>query len=118
MTINPAYRELIDLAAAMRGPDWARALEGALANPQVRATWDWLQTFGHTTRLLGREDAHPRELIEACNDPLRRRPDPLGHEAAAEIRAAAKARAAEAQAAGPRVTPYTPQPAKRAEPAA
>jgi hypothetical protein len=117
MTINPAYRELIDLAAVMRGPDWARALEGAAANPQVRAAWDWPQFYGHASRLLGREDAHPRELIEACNDPTVRKADPLGFEAAAKIRADAHARVAEAKIAGPRVTPSTPQPAKR-EPAA
>lgn len=117
MTINPAYRELFALAAVMRGPDWARALEGAAANTQVRAAWDWPQFYGHASRLLSREDAHPRDLIEACNDPTVRRPDPLGHEAAANIRAWAKQRAAEAQAAGPRVTADTPQPAKQ-EPAA
>lgn len=110
MTINPAYRELIDLAAAMRGPDWARALDGALANSQVRGTWDWPKAYAYAFRMLLHEEAHPRELIEACNDPLQRK-TPTGDPAA--IIAEAKARAAEAQAAGPRATADTPQRAKR-----
>lgn len=119
MTINPAYRELIDLATAMRGPDWGRALEGALANPQVRATWDkdWLKIYAQTFLMLTHDDAHPRQLIEAWDNPTVRKADPLGFEAAAPIRADLHARMAEAQAAGPRVTPYTPPPAKQ-EPAA
>lgn len=70
--IQPASRELVALATAARGEDWASDLDGALAAAS-NAGWSWPRTALYAARLIFTEDASPRDLREAARDPLARR---------------------------------------------
>jgi hypothetical protein len=68
--INSAQPELLALAEAMRGPEWADDLAGALIAAGYSG-WPLKQAYGEVFRLLLDEDGHPRELRDACRDPLK-----------------------------------------------
>jgi hypothetical protein len=70
MTIQLATPQLLELAEAMRGPEWADDLAGAL-DAARNADWDWPKRFLAAARLLADEDAHPRDLTAAVRDPLK-----------------------------------------------
>lgn len=70
MTINSAQPELLALATAMRGEEWAGDLAGALAAAH-NAGWDWPRAFRYATRLMADEEALPRDMAEAARDPLK-----------------------------------------------
>ena len=72
MTIQLATPQLLELAEAMRGPEWADDLAGALAAAR-NSGWDWPKAFLFAARLLADEDASPRDLVTALRDPLERR---------------------------------------------
>lgn len=98
--IDSAQPQLLELAAAMRGEDWADDLAAALIAAR-NAGWDWPKAFLHATRLMADEDAHPRDLTQACRDPLsRQQGEPSESPAVAPTIAWAKARAEEAAEAG------------------
>jgi hypothetical protein len=70
MTINSAQAELLALAEAMRGPDWADDLAGALL-AAGNSNWPLKQAYGEAFRLLLDENGHPREMRDACRNPLK-----------------------------------------------
>jgi hypothetical protein len=98
--IKPASRELIALATAARGEDWASDLDGALAAART-AGWSWPRTALYAARLIFTEDASPRDLREAARDPLRRAPlaPPTGEYAAVRPRAGRSVRLDASEAA-------------------
>jgi hypothetical protein len=71
MTIQLATPQLLELAEAMRGPEWADDLAGALAAAR-NAGWDWPKAFLAAARLMADEEAHPRDLTATVRDPLHR----------------------------------------------
>jgi hypothetical protein len=71
MTIQLATPQLLELAEAMRGPEWADDLAGALAAAR-NAGWDWPKAGRFACGLLFDGDATPRDLTEACRNPLKR----------------------------------------------
>jgi hypothetical protein len=73
MTIQLATPQLLELAEAMRGPEWADDLAGALAAAR-NAGWDWPKAFLAAARLMADENAHPRDLTATVRDPLKRGP--------------------------------------------
>lgn len=98
--INSAQPELLTLAAAMRGEEWADDLAGALIAAH-HAGWDWPKTFLAAARLMADEDALPKDLTEATRDPLKRQGvPPRDEDAIARIQAQMEARAEEARARG------------------
>lgn len=100
MPIQSAQPELLTLAAAMRGEEWADDLAGALIAAH-HAGWDWPKTFVAATRLMADEDALPKDLTEATRDPLKRPGGPPRDEdAIARIQADMEARAEQARADG------------------
>lgn len=92
--LKPARAELLALAAAVRDPEWARRLDGALT-AAATAGWDWRHAGLEACRLLfGEEDAEPRAIIDATRDPLKRTaPTDPAHvaQALADMRAAVSA---------------------------
>lgn len=74
MTINSAQPQLLDLAGAMRGQDWADDLAGALIAAR-NAGWDWPKAFLAAARLMADETAHPRDLTVSLRDPKSSRQD-------------------------------------------
>lgn len=70
MTIESAQPQLLELAEAMRGPDWARDLGGALIAAK-NAGWDWPKAFLAAARLMADPDAYPRDLTVSLRDPVR-----------------------------------------------
>lgn len=100
MPVNSAQPELLTLAAAMRGEEWADDLAGALIAAH-HAGWDWPKTFIAATRLMADEDALPKDLTEATRDPLKRPGGPPRDESAiAAIQAEMEARAEQARIDG------------------
>lgn len=73
MTINRAQPELLALAAAVRGDEWADELAKALA-AAANAGWTWELAAWHACQLMFKDDAHPRDLRERVRDP--RKPGP------------------------------------------
>ena len=68
--VQPASRELTDLAVTMR-PDWDRDdLSGALVAAKT-AGWSWERTFREVSRLLLLDDGEPAALRHAAATPLR-----------------------------------------------
>jgi hypothetical protein len=94
--ITTAQPQLLDLAEAMRGPEWRDELAKALAAAK-NAGWDWPRAFLAAARLMADEEAHPRDLTTAVRDPVRKAPaaDTAAPAVAAAI-ASARARAGEA----------------------
>ena len=71
--IVPAAPELLELAARMR-PKWdIDALQGALIAARA-AGWTWERTFGHVALLLTDPAGEPRQLLDACRNPIRHQP--------------------------------------------
>jgi hypothetical protein len=98
--ISTAQTELLALAAAMRGEEWASDLAAALIAAR-NGGWDWPKAFLYAARLMADEDAHPRDLTAATRDPLsKRQGEPSDSPAVAPTIAWAKARAEEAAEAG------------------
>jgi hypothetical protein len=92
--VQPAARELTDLAIAVR-KDWDRTLlEGAIA--QARSSgWSFPRVLLEVVRLLLVEDSSPRDLTAAARTPLARSvpvPPALNRERAAAARALLAAR--------------------------
>ena len=80
MTVKPARAELLAFAAASRGDDWARLLEGAITEATY-AGWPPLAIEAYILRFLLRDDSDPRELQAAVRaardqDPGRYGPPP------------------------------------------
>lgn len=98
--INSAQPELLTLAAAMRGEDWADDLAAALIAAK-HAGWDWPKAFRYATGLMADEDALPKDLTEAARDPLKRPGGPPRDEdAIARIQAGMEAAVEEARIRG------------------
>jgi hypothetical protein len=94
--VQPAARELTDLAVAAR-KDWDRTLlEGAIA--QARSSgWSFPRVLLEVVRLLLVEDSSPRDLTAAAREPLARAsalPPDVNAARAAEVRASLTDRAA------------------------
>ena len=69
--IQPAGRELVALAAAMR-PEWdCNVLSSALLAAK-NAGWTWTRTFSETARLLTDPKGSPWDLKRAAASPLQR----------------------------------------------
>jgi hypothetical protein len=68
--INPATPQLLELAEAMRGPEWADDLAGGLIAAE-NAEWHWLQAFRFVVRMLADENARPRDLVTAVRGTAR-----------------------------------------------
>jgi uncharacterized membrane protein len=93
---QPAARELVALAAAMR-PEWDHdALSSAFVAAK-NAGWTWTRTFTETARLLTDPDGSPWDLKRAAASPMRReRPQPgTSERGAALARELLEARAAD-----------------------
>lgn len=84
MTIQRAQPELLALASAVRGEDWADDLALAMAAAHS-AGWPWERAADYACRLMFRADAHPRDLTQAVRDPKARTEpsEPTGEWAAA-----------------------------------
>ena len=74
MAIQSATTQLLELAEAMRGPEWADDLAGPLVAAK-NAGWDWPRTFLFAARLLADENASPRDLVLAIRSPLKPSPE-------------------------------------------
>jgi len=74
--IQPAARELVALAAAMR-PEWDHDVLSSAFVAAKNAGWTWTRTFSTTARLLTDENASPWDLKRAAASPFRREePEP------------------------------------------
>ena len=92
--IQPASRELVALAKAMR-PDWdEEALSSAILAAH-NAGWSWLRTFNFTVRLMTDEEANPADLRRAAANPAERKPGTPPTPVWREARTASGARLAE-----------------------
>lgn len=69
--INSATPQLIELARAVRGDDWADELAPALVGAHT-AGWDWPKTLLYAVRLMADSDASARDLTSAVRSPLKR----------------------------------------------
>lgn len=69
--IQPAARELVDLARAMR-PEWDHDVLSAAIVAAKNAGWTWTRTFSETARMLTDEKASPWDLKHAAASPFRR----------------------------------------------
>jgi hypothetical protein len=67
--VREAPRELLALAAAMRG-DWDRDETRDALLACRAAGWEFTRTVLAVARLLVREDSAPRELVHACKPPF------------------------------------------------
>jgi hypothetical protein len=87
--INSAQPELLALAEAVRGQEWADRLAAALVAANG-AGWDGIRAQQFASRLIYAPDAWPRDLIEAARWPAGGRPASPGVAAArlAEMRSA------------------------------
>lgn len=65
-----ATTELLELAAVMRGEDWADDLAGALIAAD-HAGWEWPDRFLYATRLMADEGATPQDLRNALRRSLK-----------------------------------------------
>ena len=83
--VQPAARELVTLAKAMR-PEWDHdALSSAILAAK-NAGWTWTRTFTETARLLTDPAATPWDLKRAAASPLeRRQPQPGATERGATL---------------------------------
>lgn len=70
MTINSATPQLLELARAVRGDDWATELAPALVGAHT-AGWDWPKTLVYAVRLMADSGASPRDLTTAVRSPLK-----------------------------------------------
>lgn len=68
--IEPATPQLLELAEAMRGPEWADDLAGGLV-AATNAGWDWPRRFRFVSRMLADENARPRDLVKAVRGAAR-----------------------------------------------
>ena len=73
--IEPATPQLLDLAEAMRGPEWRDELEPALIAAH-NAGWTWPRTVLEAVRMACDEDASPRDLTAAVRGPVVAAVDP------------------------------------------
>lgn len=71
MTINSATPQLIELARAVRGDEWADELAPALVGAHT-AGWDWPKTLLYAVRLMADSGASARDLTSALRSPLKR----------------------------------------------
>ena len=69
--IATATPQLLELAEAMRGEDWADDLAGALI-AATHAGWDWPKRFLFAARLMADEGASPQDLRTAVRNPVKR----------------------------------------------
>jgi hypothetical protein len=92
--VQPAARELTDLAVAAR-KDWDRTqVEGAISSARSSG-WSFPRVLLEVARLLVQEDSSPRDLTAAAREPLARSapvPPALNRERAAAARALLAAR--------------------------
>jgi hypothetical protein len=66
--IRPASRELIALATAARGEEWANDLDGALAAAHTNG-WDWPRAGAYASQLIFNPQGSPRDLLAAAAKP-------------------------------------------------
>jgi hypothetical protein len=94
--VQPAARELTDLAVAAR-KDWDRTqVEGAISSARSSG-WSFPRVLLEVARLLVQEDSSPRDLTAAARAPLARAsalPPDVNAARAAEVRASMADRAA------------------------
>ena len=95
--IATATPQLLELAEAMRGEDWADDLAGALI-AATHAGWDWPRRFLFAARLLADDDATPQDMRTAVRNPAKRDQDQASPEFVA-------ARLAEMRSALPQRSP-------------
>jgi hypothetical protein len=69
--IQPAARELVALARAMR-PEWDHDVLAAALVAAKNAGWTWTRTFTETARLLTDQNASPWHLKHAAASPMHR----------------------------------------------
>ncbi len=81
--IATATPQLLELAEAMRGEDWADDLAGALI-AATHAGWDWPKRFRFAARLLADEGATPQDMRTAVRNPVKRDRDQASPEFVAE----------------------------------
>ena len=70
-----ATPQLLELAKAVRGPDWAARLAPALV-AAVDAGWDWARRGRTASLLIFDPDGDPRSLTEASRSPVKRADGP------------------------------------------
>lgn len=64
---------LLDLAEAMRGPDWRDDLQNALVAARY-ANWDQDQAFRYALKLMLKDGSSPHEMTTATRNPLHKDP--------------------------------------------
>jgi hypothetical protein len=80
---QPARVQLLAFAAAVRGHEWAKRLDGALTAAAMNG-WTWQRAGLEACRLIFTEGTDPRDLLAAAKNPLiRSRPAPPSPEYAA-----------------------------------
>ena len=82
--IQPAARELVALARAMR-PEWDHDVLASAIVAAKNAGWTWARTFAETARLLTDEHASPWDLKHAAASPVAREPQPGATERGAAL---------------------------------
>lgn len=86
MSVQAATPELLALAEAMRGEDWADDLAGPIVAAK-NAGWEWPRIFAFVTRMLCDESACPHDLAVA----IRHLADPAAEISDPAVKAAALA---------------------------
>lgn len=69
--IQPARKELLALADAARGRDWAVRLASALSAAATNG-WPWERAGLYAARLIFTPGSEPRDLLNAARGPLAR----------------------------------------------
>ena len=83
--IQPAARELVTLARAMR-PEWDHDVLSSALLAAKNAGWTWTRTFTETARLLTDPGGSPWDLKPAAASPMtREHVEPGAHERGAAL---------------------------------